>query len=310
MQFSTKVPVIKSPVPIDYHSRMVSLGSCFAVNIAEKFSYYKFQSSVNPFGILFHPMAIHEVVRRAVHNENFTETDIFFHNERWHCFEVHSDLSHPNKEVLLQNLNQRLVDLKAHIETASHFFITYGTAWVYRLKASQKRVANCHKVSQLQFDKELLAIADIESAIEQTLKLIRSINPDSSIVFTVSPVRHLKDGFTENQRSKSHLIAAIHQTAVEYFPSYEIMMDELRDYRFYAEDLLHPNAVAIQYIWEQFVSASISAEAIPVMHEVESIQKGLSHKPFSPESESHLKFTVQLQNKIAQLQKQFAYMKF
>jgi len=292
------------------------LGSCFAVNIAEKFNYYKFQNTVNPFGILFHPLAIHESIRRAVQEDFFTESDLFFHNERWHCFEVHSDLSAIHKEDLLKNLNQKVADFKLQIEAATHFLITYGTAWVYREKATQNIVANCHKVPQSQFEKVLLTATTIQKNIQDTIDLIQSINPKATITFTVSPVRHLKDGFIENQQSKANLIIGIHNTinqqpsTTNYFPSYEIMMDELRDYRFYAEDLLHPNTTAIAYIWERFVSVSIAVESIPVMDEVDHIQKALAHRAFNPNSESHQKFLAQLQVKIAQLQAQFPAMTF
>jgi lysophospholipase L1-like esterase len=265
---------------------------------------------------LFHPLAIHEIIRRAIENDLYTEKNVFFHNERWHCFDAHSDVSAENHQDLLQNLNQKLSDLKTQIKSASHILITYGTAWVYREKASQKIVANCHKIPQSQFEKELLPVASIEKAIQETVALIRHVNPKANIIFTISPVRHLKDGFVENQRSKSHLIAAIHQiinyqlSIVNYFPSYEIMMDELRDYRFYAEDLLHPNDTAIQYIWEQFVFSSISSECLPLMEEIGNIQKALAHKPFNPDSESHRKFLLQLEQKITKIQQQLPQITF
>lgn len=323
MQFTTKVPIAKSHYPIDYDSRIVSLGSCFAVNIAEKFNYYKFQNTVNPFGILFHPLAIHESIRRAVQQDFFKESDLFFHKERWHCFEAHSDLSAIHKEDLLKNLNQKVADFKLQIEAATHFLITYGTAWVYQEKATQKIVANCHKVPQTQFEKGLLTATTIQETIQDTIDLIQSVNAKATITFTVSPVRHLKDGFIENQQSKANLIIGIHNainkqlptdnhqpTTVNYFPSYEIMMDELRDYRFYDEDLLHPNATAVAYIWERFVSSSVAVESTPIMEEVATIQKGLAHRPFHANSESHQKFLAQLQVKIAQLQAQFPAITF
>ena len=316
MQFTTKIPISKSLCPIDYDSKLVSLGSCFAVNIADKFNFFKFQNTVNPFGILFHPLAIHEVIRRAAEEDFFTENELFFHNERWHCFDVHSDLSNSNKEDLLQNLNQSLSHLKSQIKSASHVLITYGTAWVYKEKTSQKIVANCHKVPQVLFDKELLSATQIEAAILDTISLLCKLNPDVNIVLTVSPVRHLKDGFIQNQQSKANLIVAIHQTinsqpsTVNYFPSYEIMMDELRDYRFYAEDMIHPNQTAIDYIWERYAETAIANESLPIMNEVESIQKGLAHIPFHSESESHQKFLVQLNQRIARLQEKFPNITF
>lgn len=316
MQLSTKVPISKSHYPIDYHTKVILLGSCFAVNIAEKFNYYKFQNTVNPFGILFHPLAIHESIRRAVQQDFFIESDLFFHNERWHCFEVHSDLSAIHKEDLLKNLNQKVADFKLQIEAATHFLITYGTAWVYREKATQNIVANCHKVPQSQFEKVLLTATTIQKTIQDTIDLIQSINPKATITVTVSPVRHLKDGFIENQQSKANLIIGIHNainrqpTTINYFPSYEIMMDELRDYRFYAEDLLHPNATAIAYIWERFVSGSVAVESIPIMDEVDQIQKALAHRAFNPNSESHQKFLSNLNERMSNIKKQYPFLVF
>lgn len=317
MQFTTQVPIPESAFPIHYDSNILSLGSCFAVNIAEKFNFFKFQNTCNPLGILFNPLAIHEMIRRAVQNDFYTENDLFFHNERWHCFDAHSDLSDANQVDLLQNLNQKLAGLKSHLQSASHILITYGTAWVYREKASGKIVANCHKVPQAQFDKELLSVAEIEHAVGNTIELIRQVNPKAKFVFTISPVRHLKDGFVENQRSKSHLITALHQqlsivnhTTEVYFPSYEIMMDELRDYRFYNSDMIHPNPTAIDYIWERFVAAYIDPKSISVMEEVNQIQKSLAHRPFNPNSEGHRKFIHQLQQRIAALQTQHPQITF
>ena len=318
MQFSTSVPISKSNFPLDYSSKVVSLGSCFAVNMAEKLDYFKFQSSCNPFGILFHPLAIEKLVRYAVSEKEFTENDIFFYNERWHCFDAHSDLSNVSKEELLAGLNAIVKGLQHEIQEASHIMITYGTSWVYRLIASDAVVANCHKVPQKQFTKELLSIDSIEKSIQNTIDLIGKINPNHTVVFTISPVRHLKDGFVENQRSKSHLITAIHNVVkaehckrnTDYFPSYEIMMDELRDYRFYNADMLHPSGVAIDYIWDRFKEAHITPSAYETMDAVDTIQKSLQHRPFNSASESHQKFETNLQAKIARMVSQYSFMKF
>jgi hypothetical protein len=228
---------------------------------------------------------------------------------------VHSDLSQPNKEAMLSNLNRLLTEMNSKLAAATHLFITYGTSWVYQLKASNAVVANCHKVAQDQFEKVILSVTEIENAIQNSIDLIQKFNPTCQVVFTVSPVRHIKDGFVENQRSKANLISAMHTSISQhptssYFPSYEIVMDELRDYRFYAQDLLHPNAVAIDYIWEHFCESNISEAAQQVMQEVESIQKGMAHRPFHPDSISHSKFLQKLKEKSAQLEAQFPYMKF
>ncbi|MBA0884595.1 GSCFA domain-containing protein [Flavobacterium undicola] len=316
MQFRTPIPISESIFPIDYNSKIMSVGSCFAVNMAEKFNDFKFQNNCNPFGIIFNPVSIERLVERIVNKELFTESDIFFHNDLWHCFEVHSELSNPSKEAFLDSLNQLLDSTNQQIFDLTHFQITYGTAWVYRNIESKQIVANCHKVPQKQFAKELLAIETIQTAIQNTFSLIHSINPEAKFTFTVSPVRHIKDGFVENTLSKAHLISAVHSAhnsqpiTYNYFPSYEIMMDELRDYRFYAEDMLHPSQVAIDYIWQRFKETSISKTAFAIMDEVEGIQKGLSHRPFNPQSESHQKFIAKLQIRITKLHSEYPFMKF
>lgn len=316
MQFRTQIPIQKSNHPIDYNSKIVSLGSCFAVNMSEKLDYFKFQNTCNPFGILFHPLAIEKLIDFAVSKKQFTEKDLFFHEERWHSFDAHSDLSNSNETTLMKDLNAIVKSTLQQITESTHIIITFGTAWVYRNIESNDVVANCHKVPQKQFKKELLSVEEIALSLERAIHLIRTINPQTNIIFTVSPVRHIKDGFVENQLSKSHLITAIHNvivcqlSIVNYFPSYEIMMDELRDYRFYAEDMLHPNQIAIDYIWERFSETWIAESTYKTMDEVETIQKGLAHRPFNPDSESHLKFESKLREKITKLESQYPFMKF
>jgi hypothetical protein len=177
MNFTTKVPIAKSKNPISYDSKIVSLGSCFADNIGMKFEYFKFQITINPFGIIFNPVSIENIVSRAVNNQKFTEEDIFFHNDLWHCFEVHSELSHSNKTIFLDRLNQILSDFHLQIFKSTHFQITYGTSWVYRDKQSDKIVANCHKVPQSQFNKEILSVETIDQSIQNTIDLIQKVNP-------------------------------------------------------------------------------------------------------------------------------------
>lgn len=324
MELITKIPVPKSNHPIDYHSRIVSFGSCFVENMGGKFEYYKFQNITNPFGILFHPLAIEKLISFALSEKKFTAKDVFFHNERWHCFDVHSDLSHHDKEGLLHSLNETLTVTRNYLKEATHCIITLGTAWVYKYKKTGELVANCHKVPQKEFEKVLLSVEEIEKSLENITGMIKKLNPEVFFIFTISPVRHLKDGFTENQRSKAHLITALHQYlssfnspllwagagGVDYFPSYEIMMDELRDYRFYAEDMIHPNQTAIGYIWNRFSENCISPDAITVMKEVDAIQKGLVHKPFHAKSDAHRQFLKTLQEKAASLKTRFSHIDF
>ena len=300
---------------IDYHSKILLLGSCFSENIGNKLSYYKFQSKQNPFGILFHPKAIENLISRAIKDELYTEKELTFNNERWHCLDAHSSLSAADKNVLLKNLNSALIHTKKQLKEATHVFITLGTSWVYRYSETNAIVANCHKIPQKEFSKELLSVAEVSKILEQCIALLKSINKTVSVTFTVSPVRHLKDGFIENTRSKAHLIAAIHtvinsENNTYYFPSYEIVMDELREYRFYNEDMLHPNTTAINYIWEKFVFSWFSREAQDTMQEVETVQRGISHRPFNEKSEQHQQFLKKLDIKKGNLLMKFPFLKF
>jgi hypothetical protein len=316
MQFTTKIPISKSNNVIDYNSKIVSLGSCFAENVGEKFEYYKFQNVVNPFGIIFNVVSLEKLIKRSIHKEYYTEKDIFYHNDLWHCYEVHSELSNSNKELFLETLNVLIDSTNNQITTSTHIIITLGTAWVYRNIESNEVVANCHKVPQKQFVKELLSVEVIEKSVQNIISLVTSVNSTAKYIFTVSPVRHLKDGFVENQQSKAHLISAIHSdynsqlTAHDYFPSYEIMMDELRDYRFYTADMLHPNQIAVDYIWERFSETYFDENTTKTIDEVETIQKGLAHRPFNIASENYIKFLQNLNGKIAKLVTQFPQIKF
>lgn len=312
MQFRTQIPISKSNHPIDYNSRVLSIGSCFAENMADKFDYFKFQNETNPFGIIFNPVSIEKIVERVCKQDLFIEKDVFFHNERWHSFEVHSDLSNSDRQELLESLNKTVTETHKKIKEATHIIATFGTSWVYRNIESDEVVANCHKVPQKQFSKELLSVDVIQKSIQNTIDLIRALNPNINFIFTISPVRHIKDGFVENQLSKSHLFTALHQVLKthNYFPSYEIMMDELRDYRFYAEDMLHPNQIAIDYIWKLFSENCISQENFSAMQEVDEIQKSLRHRSFNPESEQHQKFLAKLQKKIDLLGEKLPHIKF
>jgi hypothetical protein len=316
MQFRTQIPISKSNNPIDYNSKILSIGSCFAENMAEKFDYFKFQNETNPFGIIFNPVSIENLFRRVCEENFFQEKDVFFHNERWHSFEVHSDLSNADRQELLETLNKAITETNKQIKEATHIIITLGTSWIYRNIESEEIVANCHKVPQKQFSKELLPVEVIEKSIQNTIDLIQHINPEINFIFTVSPVRHIKDGFVENQLSKSHLFTALHKTfdfrlsTFNYFPSYEIMMDELRDYRFYNEDMLHPNQIAIDYIWKLFSENYVSENSFSVMKEVDEIQKSLRHRSFNPDSDQHKKFLEKLQKKIGLLGEKLPHIKF
>lgn len=316
MKLQTNIQLSKEPHhPINYSSKLLLLGSCFSENMGDKLKYYQFSSIQNPFGILFHPISIENSVTNGINKKEYSENDIFQLNERWHSFDAHSELSNSSKDKILAQLNQSVELTHQRLLESTHIIITLGTAWVYRHIETDTIVANCHKVPQKKFLKELLSVDEIRESLDSMITLIREINPKVNFIFTVSPVRHLKDGFIENQQSKSHLISAIHEVIeprkhIFYFPSYEIMMDELRDYRFYAEDMIHPNQIAIDYIWEKFANSWISDSITSLMNKVDSIQKRRLHKPFNPNSEEHQKFINKLDSDIAQLQKELPQAKF
>ncbi len=289
------------------------MGSCFSENIGDKFSYFKFQVAQNPFGILFHPLAIENLIQRACKSKPYTVSEVFELYQRWYSFDSHSSMMGTSNEDLVRRLNETLLETRAWLKKASHIIITLGTSWAYRHTERDVLVANCHKVPQNQFEKKLLGIDEVVGSLRRILGLVRGFNKNVECIFTISPVRHLKDGFVENQVSKSHLIAAIHQLPKEntnYFPSYEIVMDELRDYRFYNSDMVHPNQLAIDYIWEKFKSVWISENAYDLMENVAGVQKGLKHKPFNPETTCHKKFLAELEGKIQYLQKAHPYINF
>lgn len=316
MQLQTIVPIIPIENPIDYDSKVVSIGSCFAVNIADRLRQFQFRNTVNPLGILFHPIAISNLIQFAVGNKQFTSEDVFIHNEIWSSFDAHSDLNELDQEDLLESLNHKLQTFKEKLSKASHFILTLGTAWVYKKLESQKIVANCHKIPQKDFTKELLSIESCLNSLKEIEQNLRKINPNIQIIYTISPVRHIKDGFVENQQSKAHLISALHEHLLQnkhlnyYFPSYEIMMDELRDYRFFGKDLIHPNELAIGYIWEKFVSNCINPNNLTIMKMVDEVQKGLSHRPFNPYTEAHQQFLDKLAQKLDTLLEQYPFMNF
>ncbi|HSQ46016.1 MAG TPA: GSCFA domain-containing protein, partial [Lutibacter sp.] len=240
MNFRTNIQLKKEENQIDYASKLLLIGSCFSENISKKLAYYKFDVDSNPFGILFNPKAIETLILNSLNEKIYTEKDVFLLNERWHCFDAHSDLSATDKNELLNNLNSAVKSTNKRLKEATHIIITLGTSWTYLFTETNAIVGNCHKVPQKKFAKELLSVDEISDSLKNICLQISAVNPKATVVFTVSPVRHIKDGFVENSLSKAHLISAIHKNLGEvngnYFPSYEIMMDDLRDYRFYNSD--------------------------------------------------------------------------
>jgi hypothetical protein len=256
------------------------------------------------------------LIERALELRFFHSEDLIFHNEQWHCFETHSEMSHSNQEICLQNLNEKLVALQGELLQVSHLIITLGTAWVYVEKSTKKVVANCHKIPQNQFEKSILSVDEIQDCFHGILHKLRQKNPTIQVVWTVSPVRHQKDGLIENQRSKAHLFAALHavldlnkELNQYYFPSYELLMDELRDYRFYANDMLHPSEIAIEFIWQKFKENVIDSTSHSLMSEIYACKQSRNHVPFNPDSSQHRLFLESLIQNEENIQKQLILFK-
>lgn len=302
--FRTQIKSVPHGTQIDYHSKIVLFGSCFSENIGTKLSYYKFKEDTNPYGVLFNPVSIADALLACVQKRVYQEEDLFYFNELWHSFAHHSDFSNTNKQVALQQMNTVVETTHNALKEASHLILTLGTAWVYKERNSGRMVANCHKVPQKEFEKVLLGPNEIAEVLQDIQEKLLKLNPDLTIIYTVSPVRHLKDGFSENALSKAHLLTAVHtckQSNAWYFPSYEILMDDLRDYRFYQKDLLHPNELAVDYIWSVFNNYWVASSAKPIQKEVENIQKGMAHRPLNERTEAHLKFKNQLKEKMQKM---------
>ena len=305
MVFRTALKIKQKPKTIDYSSKIALIGSCFSDNIAKKLAYHKFDLLTNPHGIVFSPKAIEKSLFDCANKTIYTAHDLVQENEIWHSMHHHASFSGLTKKEVLKNINHSIQKANTFLQEADPVIITLGTAWVYHYIPQDELVANCHKIPQSNFIKRLLSIEEIKVSLENSIQLVKKLNPNSKIIFALSPVRHLKDGFTENTQSKAHLLSAIHQVTnkqVFYFPSYEIMLDDLRNYRFYNEDMLHPNAVAIDYIWDKFQESWISNDALAISKKVAEIQRDLAHKPFNPTSEAHQKFLVKLSQKKAQLE--------
>ncbi len=314
MDFRTIVPISKNDHLINYQSKIFSLGSCFAENIASKFDYYKFDNQCNPFGIIFNTVALEKIVARIVDLNYFSELDIFENNGLWQCFEVHSNMSNSDRFEYLQHLNSILLASHEYLKTATDLILTLGTSWAYELNETKQTVANCHKIAQSEFTKILLSAEQNTVALRKIIYDVQKINSSIKVILTISPVRHLKDGFFENNVSKSTLFAAIFNLNpsdnTSYFPSYEIVMDELRDYRFYQSDFLHPSQMAIDYIWSKFKESHISKEAFITIKDVESIQKMISHRHANKNSVDYQIFSDKLHSKITKLNAIFPKISF
>ena len=282
MKFRTEIPTPKYPFDINYQDKLMLLGSCFSDHIGNFFQEMRFDTLSNPFGTLFNPVSIANALKMCINPELFNEQYIDFFNEKWISYAHHGKFSHPDKETFRQNISQCLNRAHDFLASANYLFLTFGTAYCYRLIERNLIVANCHKIPANQFEKQLLTIEQIVGLYQDLLEQLQQFNPQLKIIFTVSPVRHLADGFHENQISKSTLHLSVNQLVdninTYYFPSYEMVQDDLRDYRFYAADLCHPSDAAVTYIREKLTEALFTPETQERMKEVVKENKAQWHR--------------------------------
>lgn len=281
---------------IDHDKKIMLFGSCFSENIGQKLSMYKFNADINPFGILYNPLSISNAIRSLINRVPVTESDLVEYNGMYHSFMHHGSFSDINKDICLQNILERFGKALANIRSTDILLLTFGTSYAFRFNEDGKIVSNCHKLPANQFTRFRLSVDEIVHDWSDLIHILTSLNPEIKIVFTVSPIRHWKDGAHENQISKSILHMAIDRliNLTEktncYFPSYEIMIDELRDYRFYDEDMMHPSQVALDYIWKRFSDAFFSDNTKSINSEWLQISKSIHHRPIHPNSVAFKKF--------------------
>ncbi|MGM0406524.1 MAG: GSCFA domain-containing protein, partial [Bacteroidota bacterium] len=290
---------------ITYHTPVLFMGSCFTENIGDKMQALKFPAKVNPFGVLYNPTSVQNGLELLIDQKLFTKGNLDFFNEQWFSFYHDTEFSHPDLQKCLDKINTSIKSAAIQLRKSKYLIVTFGTAWVYKYLETDLVVSNCHKIPAKNFERFKLGVEDIFVEWAKLINRLNELNKNLKIIFTVSPVRHWKDGAVQNQLSKSTLILAIHQLIkifknVEYFPSYEIMMDDLRDYRFYADDMLHPSSAAIEYIWEHFSETYFDSETKQINAEINKILQAKNHRPLNPETENHRKF---LKNQIQLIEK-------
>lgn len=298
------------------HSHSITLiGSCFSDNIGNKLSNALFHTDINPFGTVYNPASILNEIERIISGNSITEDELFFANGMWNHFGFHSHFSKADKYKAIEYMNNRLRNAHTHLKNSNWVIVTFGTVFVYENKACGKIVSNCHKLPAKEFNRRMLTITETTSYVNRIAEVINNFAPQAKIIFTVSPIRHIADGLEQNQLSKSVLRVAVneiitrHSSFCDYFPAYEIMMDDLRDYRFYATDMVHPSEVAIEYIWNTFKGAYFDDNTAQTVSRCERIYKRLSHRPMTDNIEAITRFKQETQEILSKLTAEYPYLK-
>jgi hypothetical protein len=313
MEFRTKVELPKQELKIQPEDRILVMGSCFSEHIGRKLQDNKFRCVVNPFGELYNPVSILNALERIAEGTPFTPEELVKGDDGlWHSMMHHGSFSATDPDECLLRINTRLAEAHEFLSQADGLMITLGSSYVYEDKTTNKVVGNCHHFPARRFTRRLMIPVEVTLVVDQMMEAVHRVNPSIVAIFTVSPVRHQTDGLHANQLSKSGLLCGLDMAQrmdsyIFYFPAYEIMMDELRDYRFYADDMMHPSAQAVEYIWECFDASYFAPETRALLKEWTSVRQALNHRPLHPESDAYKKFIRQTMLKIEQISKKFPY---
>ena len=304
MDFRTIINIPRSDIRIDHSTRMMLFGSCFSENIGRKLLQSGFRVDTNPFGILYNPFSIATAMQRLLSATPFLEADLVWNNGIYHSLMHHGRFSDPDKAACLRNISTRFENAVQQIKQTDIFLITFGSAYAYRWKEDGEIVGNCHKFPSRLFHRIRLSVEEITEEWGKLISILKQIRPDVKFLFTVSPIRHWKEGAHENQVSKSILHLSIDHLEqlfpenVRYFPAYEVMIDELRDYRFYENDMTHPSTFAVDYIWQLFNQTFFSDETTKIINEWEQIRKAMEHRPLYPGMKAHDAFVKDTRKKL------------
>lgn len=311
--FRTVFPLEKATIDINYQSPILCIGSCFTQNIGRLLIENKFPTLLNPFGILYNPISIKNSLETLLSTKKYKAADLFLHQDLWRSFDYHSAFAAIDKQQALANINNQLEAARTFLKQTKRLILTFGTANVFIKKSSEKVVANCHKLPNTDFEKRRLSVTEITESLLPILQQLKTQNQELEIIFTVSPVRHIRDGLLENQRSKATLLLALERITqtlpfTHYFPAYELMLDDLRDYRFFAKDMIHPNEIAIGYIWNYFQQTYFSASTTSILKQVRKIVQASQHRPLHLKTTTHQQFVRKQLEKISLFSKQYPFL--
>lgn len=313
MKLTLTPDIIPLSRPIQYTDKILLIGSCFTEHIAERLQQHKFQVLANPHGILFNPLSVADSLYGYLDGKEYTEDELFYLNELWNSWAHHTRFSNISKETALNGINQSQALAAAFVRQADYVIITLGSAFQYYLKDGNRIVANNHRAPAQWFEKRLMPIDNITGALSNALQKLFLYNPTAEVILTISPVRHIRDGVIDNNRSKARLIEAVHQLTelfdnVHYFQAYELIIDILRDYRFYDIDFVHPNYLATTFVWEHFVKCCIAGPAQELMPQVQEIATARAHRPRFPGTEAHKKFMQTYEEKARMLMERYPFL--